>query len=76
MIRRLILCGKDGPMSEASGAQMPEYREFSCLYCGYIYTESAGDPENGIAPGTRWEDIPDDWCCPHCSAEKDGFEQA
>jgi len=32
------------------------------------------DPDNGIAPGTRWEDIPEDWCCPHCSAEKDGFE--
>lgn len=50
-----------------------ETREYSCLYCGYIYDEAVGDPDYGIAPSTRWEDIPEDWCCPHCSAEKDGF---
>ena len=53
-----------------------EARQFACLYCGYVFDEVAGDPENGVAPGTRWEDIPEDWCCPMCSAEKDGFEQA
>ena len=63
-------------MSQASSDSGHGYKEYSCLYCGYIYDEQAGDPDSGIAPGTRWEDIPDDWCCPHCSAEKDGFEPA
>ena len=49
---------------------------YACLYCGYTYDEAAGDPDNGIAPGTKWEDLPEDWCCPMCSAEKDQFEQA
>ena len=61
-------------MNESASSQASETREFSCLYCGYIYDEAAGDPDNGIAPGTRWDDLPEDWCCPHCSAEKDGFE--
>jgi rubredoxin len=47
--------------------------EWACQFCGYVYDPSVGDPENGIAPGTPWEDIPGDWCCPMCSAEKDGF---
>ena len=38
--------------------------------CGYIYDESLGDPEEGIAPGTAWEDIPEDWYCPDCGPLK------
>lgn len=45
-----------------------------CQICGFIYDESKGCPEEGIAPGTRWEDIPDDWCCPHCGVGKADFE--
>ena len=45
-----------------------------CLICGYIYDEAAGLPEEGIAPGTRWEDIPEDWTCPECKASKSDFE--
>ena len=45
-----------------------------CIYCGYIYNEAAGDPEHGIPPGTPWEEIPEDWCCPLCSADKHEFE--
>ena len=52
---------------------MADFREFSCNYCGYIYAEAAGDPENGVPAGTLWHELPEDWCCPHCSAEKDGF---
>ena len=43
------------------------------MICGFIYDE-AGLPEEGIAPGTRWEDIPDDWQCPECGVGKDDFE--
>ena len=51
-----------------------EYRHYACMYCAYIHDEEAGSPENGIPAGTRWEDIPEDWCCPMCSAEKPDFE--
>lgn len=45
-----------------------------CMNCGYTYREELGDPEHGIAPGTRWEAVPDDWRCPDCNAEKADFE--
>ena len=41
--------------------------------CGYIYDPETGDPEGGIAPGTAWEDIPEDWVCPVCGLGKDAF---
>ncbi len=41
--------------------------------CGYVYDEAVGDPDSGIAPGTKWEDIPDDWVCPICGLGKDAF---
>ncbi len=44
--------------------------------CGYIYDPEAGDPEGGIAPGTAWEDIPEDWVCPVCGLGKDAFTPA
>ena len=49
-------------------------KTYQCQICGFIYDESKGCPEEGIAPGTRWEDIPDDWCCPHCGVGKGDFE--
>lgn len=42
--------------------------------CGYIYDPEVGDEESGIAPGTAWEDIPEDWVCPVCGLGKDAFE--
>jgi rubredoxin len=45
-----------------------------CVVCGFIYDEVTGLPEEGIAAGTRWEDIPDDWECPECGVGKDDFE--
>lgn len=47
--------------------------KFICSICGYEYDESLGDPDNGIAAGTRWEDIPDDYTCPLCGVGKDDF---
>ena len=45
-----------------------------CVNCGYIYDPEQGDPIGGIAPGTAWEDIPDDWKCPACGNPKSDFE--
>ena len=41
--------------------------------CGYIYDPAEGDDDNGVAPGTAWEDVPEDWVCPLCGAEKEAF---
>lgn len=53
---------------------MSDYREYVCNVCGHVYDEAAGDPETGVAPGTRWEDLPEDWVCPECGAPKDEYE--
>lgn len=47
---------------------------YQCAICGWVYDEASGSPEEGIAPGTRWEEIPDDWECPVCGAGKGDFE--
>jgi rubredoxin len=47
--------------------------KWECLVCGYIYDPEVGDPEHNIPPGTRFEDLPDDWVCPVCGAPKDQF---
>ena len=49
-------------------------KKYECMMCGYIYDESLGDPDEGIAPGTAWDDIPEDWYCPVCGARKEDFE--
>jgi rubredoxin len=49
-------------------------RIWQCNYCSHIYNEALGDPSNGIAPGTRFEDIPDDWLCPDCGATKADYQ--
>ncbi len=48
--------------------------KYKCKICGYIYDPAAGDPENGVEPGTTFKDLPDDWVCPECGAAKDQFE--
>jgi rubredoxin len=53
---------------------MSKARQYKCVICGHIYDEAKGDPDTGIAPGTKWEDIPDSWTCPECGATKADFE--
>lgn len=48
-------------------------KKYVCDVCGYIYDPEAGDPENGVEPGTAFENVPDDWTCPVCGADKDQF---
>lgn len=49
-------------------------KTWMCNICGWIYEEAKGWPEDGIAPGTRWEDVPPNWTCPECGARKEDFE--
>lgn len=49
--------------------------KYICDVCGWIYDEELGAPEEGIAPGTKWEDVPEDFLCPLCSVGKDFFSK-
>ena len=49
--------------------------KWQCIICGYIYDPAVGDMENGIAPGTSFEELPDEWVCPVCGSGKEMFEQ-
>lgn len=46
---------------------------YCCVVCGFVYDEAEGHPEDGIAPGTRWDDVPTDWRCPECGVGKADF---
>ena len=49
---------------------MSDFRKWECVICGFIYDEALGLPDHGIAPGTRWEDVPEDFECPDCGISK------
>ncbi len=49
-------------------------KKYICI-CGYVYDPELGDPKNGVAPGTAWEDLPEDWVCPDCDLAKDFFDE-
>ena len=55
--------------------QLKEFKmkKWECIVCGFVYDEEEGLPGEGIAPGTRWEDVPGDWMCPDCGVTKDSF---
>ena len=52
------------------------YKTWKCWTCGYVYEEAVGASDAGLAPETRWEDVPADWTCPECGAPKTTFELA
>ena len=56
-----------------TGTETQVYKTYMCLICGFVYDEAAGLPEEGIAAGTRWEDVPMNWTCPECGARKEDF---
>ncbi len=76
--RRLVLPrlrgAREGRLRRDGSEAMNDYKLFVCVQCGFEYDEEKGWPEDGIAPGTRWDDIPDDWSCPDCGAAKSDFE--
>lgn len=47
---------------------------YVCIVCGFVYDEAQGRPEDGIAPGTPWKEVPADWACPECGVAKADFE--
>jgi len=51
-----------------------DMRKYECTVCAYVYDPALGDPDNNIPPGTAFADLPADWVCPDCAAEKDMFE--
>jgi rubredoxin len=67
-----------GHFNAPCGARMADnaqnFRSWMCLICGFVYDEAAGLPEEGLPPGTRWEDVPINWTCPECGARKEDFE--
>ncbi len=73
---------KRGTTPKSAPSYVPDKKEdkvkmdkYQCSVCGYIYDPEKGDPDGGIKPGTRFEDIPDDWTCPVCGASKDQFNK-
>ena len=50
-------------------------QKYQCTICGFVYDPEEGDPDSGIAPGTPFEDIPEDWYCPVCGVTKSEFEE-
>jgi len=87
---REVLGGKTPPTAptyRASAAARPKskgarrkensaMKKYVCNVCGYVYDPADGDPDNGIEPGTAFQDLPDDWVCPECGAGKDEFSPA
>jgi rubredoxin len=66
-----------GPVIQVEFALFQEalgMKQWQCIVCGYIYDEAEGWPDDGIAAGTRWEDVPADWVCPECGVGKAEFE--
>ena len=49
-------------------------KKYKCSVCEWIYDPEIGDPDHGVAPGTSFEDLSDDWTCPECGVDKDSFE--
>ena len=49
--------------------------KYVCNLCGYVYDEEVGDTDNGVAAGTKFEDLAEDWACPLCQADKSAFSQ-
>jgi rubredoxin len=61
---------KTAPKEAAAGAA-----KYICNVCGWVYDPEQGDPDNGVKPGTSFEELPDSWVCPVCGAPKDQFEK-
>jgi rubredoxin len=64
----------DNARSSISKVRRFGMKKWQCVVCGWIYDEAKGWPEDGIEPGTLWEDVPDDWVCPDCGVGKEDFE--
>lgn len=64
-----------GDLKETKKMEDKKMKKYVCDVCGYVYDPEKGDPDNDIKPGTKFEDLPDDWVCPVCGAGKDSFSE-
>lgn len=71
---RLADDASNSPLAEPAAGAEP-FAKWHCVTCGHIYDEALGDPMTGVAPGTRWADVPADWYCPDCGATKEDYER-
>ena len=71
----LIYFPKDVPQKVLEEKERPMMTKYECP-CGYVYDPAVGDPDAGIAPGTAFEDLPEDWVCPVCGLGKEEFTKA
>jgi len=62
------------PVSNTTTLAEYDLKKYMCLICGWVYDEATGAPDEGIAAGTKWEDVPPNWTCPECGARKEDFE--
>lgn len=62
------------PLAAMTSSDTKVFKTYMCLICGFIYDEEAGSPDEGIPPGTKWDDVPMNWTCPECGARKEDFE--
>ena len=67
-------CGIADNIKKTSKESEDNMKTYQCIVCGFIYDEAQGLPEEGIAAGTRWDDIPADWECPDCGVAKADFD--
>ena len=65
---------KRSPLKIARNHERINMKSWQCIVCGFIYDEAKGLPEDGIAPGTAWADVPEDSECPDCGVAKSNFE--
>ena len=65
---------KRSPLKIVKNYERINMKSWQCIVCGFIYDEAKGLPEDGIAPGTAWADVPEDWECPDCGVAKSDFE--
>lgn len=66
--------GRDYRESAKLGIERRIHMKYECTVCGYIYDPALGDPDNGVEPGTEFEDVPEEWVCPVCGVGKEDFE--
>jgi rubredoxin len=66
----------DAPIRDAAAGARGAFKTWRCVLCAFVYDEAQGMPDEGIAPGTRWQDVPDTWSCPDCAASKADFDMA
>lgn len=65
---------KNADKQDKRNEDLNRMKKYECSICGYIYDPAVGDPDSNIAPGTPFEEIPEDWVCPVCGASKDQFK--